>query len=209
MKNETAPSGPQPAGGIIWRDVYARVEAARAAAEQGRGATSEARQRILRDRRKALARRPGEAAPGAYVDVVVFRVADETYAVASACVREVCPLRALTPLPCTPPFVAGIVNVRGEMLSVVDLKSFFDLPAKGLTDLNRVVVLSAGDMVFGVLADSVAGARRIMLDEMQASLPTLTGVREDYLKGVTADRVVVLDAEKLLSDTRLVVYEEA
>ena len=101
-----------------------------------------------------------------------------------------------------------IVNVRGEILSVIDLRKFFDLPEKGLTDLNKVIVLESGHMVFGILADAVIGARRIRLAGIQPSLPTLTGVREAYLKGVTPERTVILDAEKLLADEKILVQEQ-
>lgn len=122
--------------------------------------------------------------------------------------REVYPLEELTPLPCTPPFVLGIVNLRGEILSVIDIKKFFDLPEKGLTDLNKVIVLEFEDMAFGIVADAISGVRRISRAAIQPSLPTLTGIREDYLQGVTAERVVVLDAEKLLNDEKLIVNEQ-
>ena len=102
----------------------------------------------------------------------------------------------------------GIVNVRGEILSVIDIKKFFDLPEKGLTDLNKVIVLQSGNMLFGILADTIAGVRRIPLTDIQPSLPTLTGVREEYLKGVTPERLVILDAEKLLTDEGIVVQEQ-
>ena len=102
----------------------------------------------------------------------------------------------------------GIVNVRGEILSVIDLKKFFDLPETGLTDLNKVIVLESADMVLGIVADAINGVRRILRADIQSSLPTLTGIREDYLLGVTAERVVILDAEKILTDEKLIVQEE-
>jgi purine-binding chemotaxis protein CheW len=83
---------------------------------------------------------------------------------------------------------------------VVDLKKFFDLPARGLTNLDKVIIVTDGRMEFGLLADAVAGVREMAPGGIQQALPTLTGVRAEYLKGVTADRLVVLDAGKLLAD---------
>ncbi len=116
-------------------------------------------------------------------------------------------LKDLTPLPGIPRFVIGIMNVRGKTLSVIDLKKFFDLPQRGLGDLNKVIILSSGGMEFGILADTILGVREIRSSDLRLSLPTLTGIREDYLKGVTGDRLVVLDAERILSDKRIVVNE--
>jgi purine-binding chemotaxis protein CheW len=111
-------------------------------------------------------------------------------------------------VPCTPPFVLGLINVRGQIMSVIDLKKFFDLPEKGLTDLNKVIIVSDDKMEFGILADNVLGVRSLPLAELQPALPTLTGVREEYLKGVTRERTVILDGKKLLGDRKIVIHEE-
>lgn len=193
---------------VDWREVERRLEAARVAIERIWAPTAEDTQRILKARAQALAREPGRAEAAEHIEAIEFLLAHERYAFESRYVREVYPLEDITPLPCTPAFVLGIVNLRGEMFSVIDLKKFFDLPEKGLTDLNKLIVLDSGDMVFGILADAISGMRRILRADIQPSLPTLTGIRSNYLLGVTAERVVILDAEKLLSDEKLIVQEQ-
>lgn len=194
---------------IDWREVERRMEAARIAIERVWEPTPEETKRTLKTRAQALAREPEPAeAAGERIEVVEFILAYERYAIESQYVREVCPLENLTPLPCTPAFVLGIVNVRGEILSVIDIKKFFELPEKGLTDLNKIIVLQSGDMAFGILADAIIGARRIAIADIQPSLPTLTGIREEYLRGLTPERSVILDAEKLLSDEKIIVREQ-
>ena len=111
-------------------------------------------------------------------------------------------------MPCTPPFVLGIINVRGQILSVIDLKKFFDLPEKGLTDLNKVIIVKGDSMQLGILADVILGYRTISLQDVQSPLPTLTGIREEYLRGVTSERLVVLDVGSILSDKNIVIHEE-
>jgi purine-binding chemotaxis protein CheW len=194
---------------IEWSIVYRRLEASRMMLEHGAMPTPEEKQKILRTRAQALAREPEpeEAAQGT-LEVVEFLLAYETYGVESSYVREVYPLKAFTPLPCTPPFVLRIMNIRGQILSVIDLKKFFDLPAKGLTDLNKVIVIHNDSMAFGMLADAILGVRSMPLEGVQPSLPTLTGIRAAYLKGVTAERMVILDASKLLADSKMIVLEE-
>src|SRR5882724_8355786 len=98
--------------------------------------------RILRarDHTRARAPRPAPAA-GTMLELLEFRLATERYALETRHVQGVHPLRELTPLPCTPPFLLGIVNVRGRILPVLDLKKFFDLPEKGLTDLHRIILI--------------------------------------------------------------------
>ena len=97
--------------------------------------------------------------------------------------------------------------MRGRILSVIDIKIFFDLPEKGLTDLNKVIVVRTHQMELGILADAVLGVRAFAPNEFQTSLPTLTGIRAEYLKGITKGPLVVLDMDKILSDEKIVVND--
>jgi purine-binding chemotaxis protein CheW len=163
---------------------------------------------ILKARAKALGREPESAdAAGERVEVLEFVLAYERYGIESRFVREVYPLKALTPVPCTPAFVLGIINVRGRIFSVIDIKTFFELPEQGLAELSQAVIVGDGAMEFGILADSIMGFRFVSTEDILPSLPTLTGIRQDYLKGITKDRMVILDTKKLLSEKALVVHE--
>jgi purine-binding chemotaxis protein CheW len=165
--------------------------------------------RILHERARALARTTETAEEtGTYLELLEFRLASERYAVETRHVEAVHPLQDLTPLPCTPPFVLGIVNLRGCIVPVLDLKKFFELPEQGLTDLHRIILVRGNDLELGLLADVTAGVRRVRLDSLQPSLPTLTGIRADYLKGVSEERLIVLDLDRVLSDPKIIVHEE-
>jgi purine-binding chemotaxis protein CheW len=164
---------------------------------------------ILRDRAQVLALPPEQAAAAdTQLELLEFRLAQERYAVETRHVREDYPLKDLTPLPCTPPFVLGVVNVRGHILPVLDLKKFFDLPENGLTDLHCIILVRERDIEFGLLADVIVGVRSIPVESLQPSLPTLTGIRSDYLKGVADECLVVLDLARLLADPKILVHEE-
>ncbi|MBI2354347.1 MAG: purine-binding chemotaxis protein CheW [Deltaproteobacteria bacterium] len=189
-----------------WDSLRQRLQASREAV--GRELTPDEEKAVLRKRARALARQPMQEEAGDGLDCLEFLLTYETYAIEMRWVAETCPLRELTPLPCTPPFVAGIINVRGRIVSVLDLRQFFDLPQKGLTDLNKVIVVHNGGMEFGILADEILGTRSIPLAEVQPPLPTLTGVREEYLKGVTAGRTAILDGARLLADKGIIVHDE-
>ena len=157
----------------------------------------------------ALAREPiKQEDAGSSIEVVQFILGGEGYAIESHAVREVYPLRDLTPLPCTPPFVMGIINVRGQILAVLDLRRFFDLPIQGLTDASKVIILGTDQIRVGLLANSVAGVRAIAADSIQPPLPTLSGIHSEYLRGVTAEPLVILDAARILGDDKIIVHEE-
>ena len=164
---------------------------------------------VLRARARALARRESAGtADERSIEALSFLLADETYAIETPFIREVYPLTELTPVPCTPDFIRGIINVRGRILTVVDIRGFFDLPGKGMTDLDRVIILHAGAMELGILADEIIGIGDIPGGDLHPPPPGASATRMGYFKGVAADGRILLDVEELLADPRLVVQEE-
>jgi purine-binding chemotaxis protein CheW len=207
VKGTQGVSGVKLSAPIPWAEVRRRLEEAESATERALNPSAEEKNRVLRERAVALARDQATKAEEESLEVVTFLLAYETYGIESRWVREIFPLHKLTPLPWCPPFVAGIVNVRGRILPVIDIKKLFDLPEKGLTDLNKVLIIHREDLELGILADQVLEIRSVPLSLIQSSLPTLMGIREEFLKGVTAERLVVLDATKILTDSRLAVVD--
>ena len=196
-------------GQIDWSAIHRRIEAIGTSITKGFSPGPEDTKRILRARADLLARQSSGEQARDTLEVVEFMLANERYGIESGYVREVYPLKDYTPLPCTPPFVLGLVNVRGQIISVIDIKKFFELPEKGITDFNKVIVINDHTMQFGILADSILGIQEIAMRDIQPPLPTLTGIREEYLRGVTGERTVILDARKLLADKKIIVHEEA
>lgn len=166
----------------------------------------QARDRVLRARAQALAGVRGDA-PMDRVDLLVFELAQERYALALDHVREVCPLAALVPVPCTPRFVLGIINLRGEICPVIDLRRLFNLPERGLSNATRAVVLRHGEREFGLLADVVVGVLALARNSIHAAPPTLTGIQAEFLQGVAEDGLIVLDAPRILAHPSMVVRE--
>jgi purine-binding chemotaxis protein CheW len=161
---------------------------------------------LLQDRARKLSLEPPVSVSGKEVmDVITFSLASETYAIESVFVREVYPLKAYTSLPGTPDFVLGIVNVRGQILSVINLKKFFHLPEAGIGELNKVIIVRNGRMEFGILADVVHGTRQIAKSLIQQPLPTITGIGADFLLGVTRDSLILLNIEHMLQDQSIIV----
>ena len=195
---------------IDWTEIHGRMAAAEAAVEHIGRASREVTRTALRARAEALARESDEGLHTRdSLEVVAFLLGQEKYGVQTRYVREVCPMNELTPLPGTPPFVLGIVNVRGQVLSVIDIGKLFDLPQRGVGDLDRVIVLQYGGMELGILGNSILGVEQVPADELQTTLPTLTGLRGEYLKGVARDRMAILDGTRLLADENIIVREEA
>ena len=163
---------------------------------------------ILRDRAQALARVPDIQSSEEQVEVLEFGLANERYALLASQIHDVQPLRELTPLPCTPPFLRGLINLRGRLVAVIDLKRFLGLSGHGITDLHRIVLLRKGEMEIGLLADTVEGVQAIGKSRIQPAPPTVGGIAAEYIVGVTQERLVVLDADAILDDPRLVIEED-
>ncbi len=194
---------PQEKKPVDWPHVRSRLEAAIRLTKQDLEASADEKQKILRARARALSKEKEIITQDTEVQVLEFILAYERYGMDLSSVREVYPLKDLTPLPSAPDFVLGVIHIRGQILSLLNLKKFFGLPEKGLTDFNKVIIIENETLELGILADGIEGIRTVSSREMQANLPLLTGNRQDYLRGVTQDRLILLDAQKILSDEKI------
>jgi purine-binding chemotaxis protein CheW len=185
-----------------------RLEVVGKALEQGFAPSEEDELEILKARASALAEEKKDAGASETLDVVVFELARERYAFPLTQVGGVTLREGLTPVPCTPAFVLGIINLRGEIRTVIDLRTFFDLPPAGITELNQVLLIQDGGLQLGILADAIRGVVSVPVADLQPALPTLADLPADYVRGITSERLVVLEARKILSDPRILVNEE-
>ena len=138
---KTGESATRRRSSIDWNRVRRMLETAEAAIRLTGTPSPEEVRKVLKARAREMARESIATGTAERIEVVEFLLAGETYAVESRYVRAIHPLTSLAPLPCTPSFVLGIANVRGEILSVVDIGKFFELPGEGLTNLNKLIAL--------------------------------------------------------------------
>nr|WP_319537528.1 chemotaxis protein CheW [uncultured Methanospirillum sp.] len=142
------------------------------------------------------------------VEVLEFLLSGEHYAIDMEHIREVALLKEITYLPGTPAFILGIISLHGSILSIIDLRTVLGIPPKGLTDFNRIIVLSGDEMTFGVLADAIVRTRMIRTDQVNRPPPTISGPGAAYLTGVLPGPLMIIDAKVLLSDPAMVVGDE-
>lgn len=143
------------------------------------------------------------------LSVVEFMLIPERYAVAGNFVREVMPLTEITPIPGVPPFIMGVINMRGKIVSLLNLKIKFNLKERGLTDFNKVIILRNETMEFGIVADSIAGTRSIPLDSISPPPLTLDKIAAELVIGISTDGVILLDADKMLNSSHLIVNQKS
>lgn len=196
-------------GKIDWQEVHARLEQARRAVEATERLSPEEASRILKERALALARPVEEAVTQAEaLELLVFSVGAERYGIETDHVVEVIPLRELTPVPCTPASILGVVNHRGRILPVLDLRRLFGLADQGMPEGSRVVAVEAGGMTFGIFAGAVTGTVRVGAEEVAVLPATPAADRQGLIRGVTGEMVAVLDLDALSRDPRITVNEE-
>jgi purine-binding chemotaxis protein CheW len=178
---------------------------------------------ILEERARALARLPAED-EGEALHLVAFSVGKERYGVEITLVQEIQPLESQTwsPVPCTPDFVVGAVNIRGHVYAMMDIGRFLGLPSRPLPKTAHVLlvqdegrngrskpVLSTGEgMELGILADDLPQVIHVPLSEIRSPSATISAQGQRYIRGVMADLLIVLDLKRLLSDPGIIVHEE-
>lgn len=161
---------------------------------------------IFRKRALKLAAVAEEEA-GEWVDIVEFMLGGERYGLEFSFVEEVFPSFEITPLPCAPSFLSGVVNLRGRIVPVVDLKIVFKIPDRGATRPG-VIVMTDGKGEMGFLADEITGIARIRREDLHPPLSAATGGASAYAASICGEDLTVLDGEKILENRGLIVDEE-
>ena len=141
-----------------------------------------------------------------HTQYLTFQLAGEEYAVGILQVREIIVYGTLTKVPHTPPSIRGVINLRGNVVPVVDLGRKFGLTASPVTDRTCIVIVEANinenRTVMGVIADSVSQVISMSEDKILLAPAFGTRVRIDFLRGMgkSGDKfVLILDIDKVLS----------
>jgi purine-binding chemotaxis protein CheW len=193
---------------IDWSEVHARLARAEAADLVDPRTAPERARAIMDERALALARVPPRPPTAAEVmEVAVFDLGDERYAIETRYVRRVIQLDEFTPIPGTPNFVVGIMNLRGEVLAVFALRPLLGLPRLELEGRTRVVVLGTDRDEFGVLSDTTVEVQNLRIDDVLEPPGSLEGAGRQLIRGVTEDALIVLDGVMLLGDPRLIINQ--
>ena len=139
---------------------------------------------------------------------VEFSLYSQKYAFKERFVSEVLTLKEITPIPGTPSFVLGVMNIRGKILSVINIHKLFNLPDKGLTELNKVIILENENNYFGVIADSILGIRDVDLSTVPPPPVNSFGPLEmEFVYGILPDGLVLLKGRKMLISTTLIIKQ--
>lgn len=137
------------------------------------------------------------------IQLVTFRLADETYGINVMHVQEVLRITEIAPVPGAPSYVLGIINLRGNVVTVIDTRLRFGLPTTETDDSSRIVIIETEDQVVGILVDSVAEVVELHQSEIDSAPNVGNDESSRYIQGVANredDLLIVVDLNKLLTE---------
>lgn len=134
---------------------------------------------------------------------VTFKLENETFGINVMQVQEVLRVSDIAPVPGAPDYVLGIINLRGNVVTVIDTRKRFGLMPKELDDLSRIVIIEAEEQVVGILVDSVAEVTEIRNSEIETAPNVGNDESSKYILGVTSregELLILVDLNKFLSE---------
>lgn len=137
-----------------------------------------------------------------FEQLIVFQLADEYYGVDIGAVNTIIRMQEITAVPRTPTFVEGVINLRGSIIPVIDLRKRFALPISEVTKASRIVVVESNGIMIGMVVDEVVETLKISIDSIEPPSPVISSVDAQYLRGIgkQGDRLVILlDLNLILS----------
>ncbi len=136
------------------------------------------------------------------LQLVTFSIGEEEFGVEILKVREIIRMLEITRVPRAPEFVEGVINLRGSVIPILDLRKRFGLVSKDNDKDTRIVVINIHNMTVGFIVDSVSQVLRIPANTVEPPPPVVAGLDSEYIEGVgkLEDRLLILlDLDRLLS----------
>jgi len=134
---------------------------------------------------------------------VTFRLADESYGINVMQVQEVLRMTDVAPVPGAPHYVMGIINLRGNVVTVLDTRKLLDLATSDITDSSRIMIIESGKVTVGLLVDSVAEVVNISSSDIDPPPSVGNDEGSRYIQGIysTEQQILILiDLNKLITE---------
>ncbi|EAQ31868.1 MULTISPECIES: chemotaxis protein CheW [Idiomarina] len=134
---------------------------------------------------------------------VTFQLEEETYGINVMQVQEVLRYSEIAPVPGAPDYVLGIINLRGNVVTVIDTRLRFGLPENEITDNTRIVIIESDKQVIGILVDSVAEVVYLKKSEIDSAPNVGTEESARFIQGVSnrdGELLILVDLDKMLTD---------
>ncbi|MEW6234886.1 MAG: chemotaxis protein CheW [Candidatus Omnitrophota bacterium] len=143
---------------------------------------------------------------------VCFVVHGEEYGVPILCVQEIIRYETLTRVPQSPPFIDGVLNLRGQVIPVMNLRKKFSLPPRELDKSTRIIVVEVKKRVVGIVVDEVSEVLQINAESIDPPPPMGAQINTNFIQGMgklDEHLVILLDIDKVLSSDEVTMMESA
>ena len=140
------------------------------------------------------------------IQLVTFSIGEEEFGVNILQVQEIIRTMEITKVPRAPEFVEGVINLRGKVIPIVDMRSRFGLDSKDHDKYTRIIVIEIDMIIVGFVVDSVSEVLRIPANSVQPPPPVVAGMESEYIDGVGKldDRLLILlDLDSLLDNEEM------
>ena len=136
------------------------------------------------------------------IQVACFRLGEDIYALDIMRIKEIIRPQKLSHLPKTPPFMEGVINLRGTVIAVIDLRKRFDMPQRELDSASRLLIVRVAGQAMGLVVDDVTEVVTVPVKDLKPPPRLSEGNIHEYLLGVCLiqeSMVMLLNLDKLLS----------
>ena len=151
---------------------------------------------------------PSRRGDNPVIQLVGFRLDNEDYAIAITKIQEIILMKPITRIPQVPDFIEGLINLRGSVIPIVNLRKRFGLPSREVDDETRTIVVNIHDKTVGCIVDAVTQVMRINRDQIQPPPLSVLAVAHQYISGLARldDRLlIILEIERLFDEQSPVV----
>ena len=141
---------------------------------------------------------------------VIFSLDEEMYGIEILKIKEVVSYRKITPIPNTKGFVKGIINLRGVIVPVFDLREKFNLPKTTYSRFHIIIVMEISGRVMGVIVDDISDVVELFAEEVQATSNLPPGIKAEYIKAIGKkdhDLSILLDVDRLMNPEELEILD--
>lgn len=162
------------------------------------------KEEILNERAKKTAFKAFDQQHAHTIDVLQFSLYPALFGIKQSYITEVFTLTDITSLPGTPAFIMGVVNRKGKVICIINLKEVLHVKSVGLTEMNKIICLKKGNTEFGIVADALLGTMQI--DEEDLQNETLLNKHSlNFIEGVLPCGTILLNDNALMDSKALVV----
>jgi purine-binding chemotaxis protein CheW len=143
--------------------------------------------------------------------LILFELGSTLYGINIENVSEIDKIEEITPLPKAPSFIEGIINLRGNVVPVIDLRKRFGMKKVERTKKSKIIVLILGKRLFGIIVDSVHEVVSIPSEDVEPSLPLTSGLKAEFINSIgkfNDKLIIILEIENIIKSSESIKLEE-